>query len=80
MSMAQTSWHDHVNGHRAIKVLVGLSCALAIATGAAGLDDIFLELTQEFSEVLDLERADPVNDTGNCFNPVRDTPAAHPLS
>ena len=42
-----------------------------------GLDDVFLELTGEFSEVLDLGPAMPMfNDTGACFDPVHKVQAA----
>eukprot|EP00775_Hariotina_reticulata_P012854 gene12854-12981_t len=65
----------------------GVICNLLLSVQAqsempfdnTGLDDIFLELTQEFSDVLDLEPADPINDSGDCFNPVK-APTAHPLS
>jgi hypothetical protein len=43
----------------------------------SGLDDVFLELTGEFSEILSLGPALPMfNDSGACFNPARKPKAA----
>lgn len=43
----------------------------------SGLDDVFVELTGEFSEVLDLGAAMPYfNDSGACFDAIRKTQAA----
>jgi hypothetical protein len=42
-----------------------------------GLDDVFLELTGEFADVLDLQPSLPLfNDSGACFDPVRKARAA----
>jgi hypothetical protein len=43
----------------------------------SGLDDVFLELTGEFADILDLGPAiPPFNDSGACFNAVRSSQAA----
>lgn len=43
----------------------------------SGLDDVFLELTGEFSEILSLGPALPMfNDSGACFNAARKPTAA----
>jgi hypothetical protein len=42
-----------------------------------GLDDVFLELTGEFSEILDLGSGLPsFNDSGTCFNAARSAQSA----
>lgn len=42
-----------------------------------GLDDVFLELTGEFSEIIDMGSSMPMfNDSGACFNAVRSAQSA----
>lgn len=42
------------------------------AAAAAAADDVFIELTDEFADVLELERSCClVDDGGSCFDPIR---------
>lgn len=55
-----------------LRLLLCLQASAEMPFDGTGLDDVFLELTGEFSEVLDMGPGMPMfNDSGACFNAVR---------
>jgi hypothetical protein len=57
--------------------LLSLQASAEMPFDGTGLDDVFLELTGEFSEVLDMGPGLPMfNDSGACFDAARSAQAA----
>jgi hypothetical protein len=51
--------------------LSALAAAVVAAAAAAAADDVFMELTDEFADVLELDNACAIDDGGSCFDPIR---------
>lgn len=60
-----------------LRLVLRLQASAEMPFDGTGLDDVFLELTGEFSEVLDMGPGMPMfNDSGACFNAVHSAQSA----